>query len=279
MKRLIVGAAIAGLLVVSGCSVLGMGTTVEPGNVGVKIKTLGTGAGVQTESLRSGWHFRGIGERVVEYPVIQRTYSYTREKDERGPENEEIVFTDRTGLPMSADVAAVIKVNPNAAPRIYTKYRLSFDEMLDGPIRNDIRSAIAAASEQRGVDQLLAGGRQEVVGQALRTIQQKWSREGVEISQLEWIGQIRFPEVVRTAIQARTQADQEVLAAQARVAVAEAQAREKVAIAQGDADAYRLRGEALRANPQVLEQQAIAKWNGVMPQVTGGGATPFVNLK
>lgn len=92
------------------------------------------------------------------------------------------------------------------------------------------------------------------------------------------IGAIHFPGVITEAIQARTQADQQVNAAQARVAVAEAQAREKIAIATGDAEAYRLRGEALRANPQVLEQQAIAKWNGALPQVTGG-ATPFVNLK
>ncbi len=277
MKKLIAGVAIGAILLMSGCTVIFNGKTVEPGNVGVKIKTLGTGAGIATEPLRSGWHFKGLGERIVEYPVIQRTYSYTKEPDERGSENEEIVFTDRTGLPMTADVAATIRVNPAMAAKVYTKYRLSFDELLDGPIRNDIRSAVAAASESRGVDQLLAGGRQQVIGQALRTVQAKWAREGVDITQLEWIGTIRFPNVIVAAIQSRTQADQQVLAAQARVAVAQAQAQEKVAVATGDAEAYRLRGEALRANPQVLEQQAISKWNGVLPKVTSG-ATPFVNI-
>lgn len=273
MKRIMIAGACLAALSLGAC-----GRTVEPGTAGVKVKTLGSGAGVQQKALPNGWHATGIGERIELYPTIQKTYSFTREPDARGPENEEIVFTDRTGLPMTADVAVTLKVLPQAAPKIYTKYRLSFEELLDGPIRNDIRASMAAETEKVSVDQLLAGGRQVVIQAALKDIQRKWSAEGLEISQLEWIGSIRFPDVILTSIKARTQADQEVLAATARVAVAEAAAKEKVAIAQGDADSYRLRGEALRANPQVLEQQAIIRWNGQLPQVTGG-ATPFVNLK
>jgi len=268
---------VAGAIALAALSTAACGQSVEPGNAGVKIKTLGSGAGVQESALRSGWHFTGIGEKIVNYPTIQRTYSYTREADDRGSDNEEIVFTDRTGLPMTADVAATIRVNPTNAPSLYTKYRLSFDELLDGPIRNDVRSAIAEAAERRGVDELLAGGRQAVVAEALRDVRAKWSREGVEISQLEWIGTIRFPDVILQAIQSRTQADQQVLAARARVAVAEAQAQEKVAIAKGDAEAYALRSREL--TPAILQQQAIAKWNGVLPQVASPSATPFITLR
>ena len=38
-----------------------------------------------------------------------------------------------------------------------------------------------------------------------------------------------------------------------------------------------MQGQALRANPEVLRLRAIEKWDGKMPQVSGG-ATPFVNL-
>jgi len=275
MKRAIILAAVC----VAALSTAACGKTVEPGNAGVKVKTLGSGAGVQQEALPNGWHATGIGERIEVYPTIQKTYPYTREKTDDGDENEEIVFTDRTGLPMTADVAATLKVEPRAAPALYAKYRLSFPQLLDGPIRNDVRAAIAAETEKVGVDDLLAGGRQQVIQRALKTVQTKWSKEGVTISQLEWIGSIRFPDLILESIKSRTQADQNVLAATAKVKVAEAQALEKIAIAKGDAEAYRLRGEALRANPQVLEQQAIAKWNGQMPQVVGPGATPFVNIR
>lgn len=272
MKYLKLAAVAAIAMTLAAC-----GQTVQPGTAGVKIKTLGSGAGVQQQPLPAGWHPTGIGEEIQLYPTIQKTYTYTKEADERGPENDEIVFTDRAGLGMTADVGLTLRVEPSAAPRLFTKYRLSFDELLDGPIRNDIRSAIAAETELVTVDQLLAGGRQAVLARAFKRVQAKWAQEGVAMSQLEWIGQIRFPRLINDAIAARAQADQQVLAANARVAVAEAQAKEKIAIATGDAEAYRLRSREL--TPAILQQQAIAKWDGQLPQVASPGATPFINLR
>lgn len=271
LKRIMV----AGALALAALTTAACGKTVEPGNGGVKINNLG--GGVQQEALGSGWHgAMPFIERIEQYPTIQRTYTYTREHDERGAENEEITFTDRTGLPMTADVQLVLSAQQARLPHIYTKYRLTFDQLLAGPIRNDVRTAIAAEAELVGVDQLLGGGRQQVIQRAFARVQRKWAADGITISQLDWIGAIRFPGVITEAIQARTQADQQVNAANARVAVAEAQAREKIAVATGDAEAYRLRSREL--TPLILQQQAIAKWDGRLPQVTGTGATPFVNI-
>src|SRR6218665_1372923 len=89
-----IGSAAVLVLLLGSCSMLSHSTTVEPGNVGVKIRTLGSSAGVAPEPLPARWYFRGVGERIIQYPVIQRTYSYTREKDERGNDNEEITFSD-----------------------------------------------------------------------------------------------------------------------------------------------------------------------------------------
>lgn len=276
--KIIITAAVVAVLGAGSCSVVTMGKTVEPGNVGVKIKTIGTNAGVSPEALPSGWHFRGLGERIVDYPVIERRYSYTREANADGKENEELVFVDRNGLSVSGDMNIGIRVRQSAAPALYTKYRASLDQLLENQIRNDVRSAVARYGALVPVEQMLGGGHQIIATRAFNEVKTSWAKDGVDITRLEWSGSLRFPESVTASILARAQADQQVLAAQAQVAVAEAQAREKVAIAQGDADAYRLRGEALRSNPQVLEQQAIAKWNGQLPQVTSG-ATPFVNLK
>lgn len=265
------------LIAASAVALAGCGKTVEPGSVGVKIRTLG-GGGVQREPLTSGWHANGIGERIVQFPTIQRTYAYTREKNEDGDQNEELTFTDRTGLPMTADVQAVIRVEPHAAPKLYTKYRLDFDQLLDGPIRNDVRTAIAAETEKVGVDDLLAGGRQAVISRAAKRVQAKWSREGVSVSQLDWVGTIRFPGVITEAIKSRTQADQQKNAAQAQVAVAQANAQVRIENARGVAEANQLIATSIRANPEIIHYRAVDKWNGQLPQATGG-AMPFVNLK
>jgi regulator of protease activity HflC (stomatin/prohibitin superfamily) len=274
--RVVAGLAVLGLLLFG---VVSCGKTVEPGNVGVKIRTLGTSTGVDRQPLSSGWHFRGIGERIVEYPVIQRTYSYTREADERGPENEEIAFADNTGLPMTADVAITLQVNPASAPKLYETYRLTFDQLLDGPIRNDVRSAIAAEAERVNVDALYSGGRQLVIQRALARVSARWARHGVTVTQLDWIGTIRYPDVILQAIQAKTRTDQETLTARAQVAKAQAQAEAQIAAARGQAESIRIINEALAANPRYVELKAVEKWDGKLPQVTGAGGAPFINLQ
>ncbi len=277
-SRAITLVVIAGaVLVLGSCSVISQGTTVEPGNVGVKIKTLGSGAGVAPEALPARWYFRGIGEKIVQFPVIQRTYSYTRDRDERGNENEELSFSDNTGLPMTADVSVTLQVNPASAPMLYQTYRLTFDQLLDGPIRNDVRSAIAAETEKVSVETLYSGGRQMVVQRALARVSGKWARHGVSVSQMDWIGSIRYPSAVVDRMQEKTKLEQEALAAKALEAKETALANAAIAKARGEAEAIRIKGEAIRANPQVLQQQAIEKWNGELPKVTSG-ATPFVKI-
>lgn len=270
--------AIVVVLALAGVTLVSCGQTIQPGNVGVKIRTLGPSAGVDPTPLPSGWHINMVGERIVEFPAIQRTYTYTAEQDERGPENEEIKFSDNNALPMTADVQLVMRIDPSKAPALYKRYRLSFDQMFEGPIRNDVRSAIAAETELVSVEYLYRGGRQTVIQKALNRVNRKWEPQGVNISQLDWIGTIRYPQVILDSIQAKTKADADAAAAQAQVAVAKAQADAKIEEARGQAEANRLLAQSIAASPQVVELRAIEKWDGKLPQVTGS-ATPFIDLK
>jgi regulator of protease activity HflC (stomatin/prohibitin superfamily) len=254
------------------------GQTIQPGNVGVKIRTLGPQAGVDPVSLSSGWHINLPGERIIEFPAIQRTYTYTREQDDRGPENEEVTFSDNNALPMTADVQLVMRIDATKAPALYTRYRLSFDQLFEGPIRNDVRSAIAAETELVSVEFLYRGGRQQVIQKALARVSRKWEAQGVNVSQLDWIGTIRYPQVILDSIQMKTRADADASAAQAQVAVAKAQADAKIEEARGQAESNRLLAQSIAASPGVVQLRAIEKWDGKLPQVTGS-ATPFINLK
>jgi regulator of protease activity HflC (stomatin/prohibitin superfamily) len=265
------------VLVLSLIGLVSCGQTIQPGNVGVKIRTLGPQAGVDPAPLSSGYHINLLGERIVEFPVIQRTYTYTREADERGPENEEITFSDNNALPMTADVQLVMRIDPSKAPALYTRYRLTFDQIFEGPLRNDVRSAIAAETELVSVEYLYKGGRQDVIQKALARVNHKWAPQGVEISQLDWIGTIRYPQVILDSIQAKTKADADASAAQAQVAVAKAEADAQIEQARGQAESNRLLAQSIASSPEVVQLRAIEKWDGHLPQVSGG-ATPFVNL-
>ena len=71
--------------------------------------------------------------------------------------------------------------------------------------------------------------------------------------------------------------EQAALAAQANVATVRADAEAKIAEAEGKAKASELEGQALRANPEILRQRAIEKWNGQLPgYLAGNGQIPFI---
>ena len=40
----------------------------------------------------------------------------------------------------------------------------------------------------------------------------------------------------------------------------------------------RIRARALSANKNLVEYEAVQKWNGVLPTYTGGGAMPFIKI-
>lgn len=277
-KPLIYGVLTVATLALSSCVVTACSVTVESGEAGIKTTRFGANPGVQLAELPPGWHWEGFGERITTYPTRQRTYSYTREPNGDGRENEEIGFSDSTGLPMTADVNLTLKVQDNRAADLYAAWRQDFDNLLDGQIRNDVRSAIAAEAEKQPVSALLAGGRQPVIQRAFARVREKWAAQGVAISQMEWVGNIRYPDSVTKAIEAQTQALQATRAAEARVAQAKANADAQVEAARGQAESNRLLAESIRSNPEVVTLRAVEKWDGHLPQVTSG-ATPFLNLK
>ena len=284
-------AATVGLLAIvlagGSCAVTSCSVTVESGEAGIKTTKFGPNPGVQPTELRPGWHWEGLGEKIIKYPTRQRVYSYTREGNADGQENEEIGFADQTGLPMTADVNMTVKVLDTKAADLYAKYRLNFDDLLDNPIRNDVRSFIAQEAEKVPVScnltaqqpveagaqptpaictgSLMGAGRQAVIQRAYANLQRKWAAEGVEISNLQWVGTIRYPESITTAIQARTATEQRTLAAQQKEAEARANANALIETARGEAESIRLRGDALRANPQLIDQIYAQRSQGLCP--------------
>ena len=57
---------------------------------------------------------------------------------------------------------------------------------------------------------------------------------------------------------------------------ARAEAKAITIRAQAEAGALELLARA--AKPEALRARTIEKWDGVLPKITGGGATPFINV-
>jgi prohibitin 2 len=59
---------------------------------------------------------------------------------------------------------------------------------------------------------------------------------------------------------------------------AEIEAQTAIIKARGEAEAIRIRGEKLRANPSFLNLQMVEKWDGVPPLVVGGDGSSGANI-
>ena len=296
--------AILGLIVVASISVSSCSVTVESGYMGIKTTKFGPNPGVQRDELGPGFHWEGIGEKIRTYQTLQRTYSYTREANADGRENEEIMFSDVLGLPMTADVALTFKVREDKAADLYATWRQEFDAFIDGPLRTSVRAAIARETEKLPVacnaemgapgrapivavapvegappavlpvgtqdaedcpGQLIGPGRQIVLQRAMEALQREWTPQGLDIIRMEWVGSIRYPESVVAAIQSRTTAEQNTRAALERVNLERANAEARIAQARGQAEANRLLAESIRSNPEVVRLREVERTLGICP--------------
>jgi regulator of protease activity HflC (stomatin/prohibitin superfamily) len=269
MRNIVLVAAAAAM--VSACS------QVKPGHVGVRVDNFGSNAGVENTTLGVGYYFTGLGQQIFEYPVYTQTYTWTANTHESSGANEEFTFQDAQGLSMAADVGISFSVDPTKASILFQKYRTNMDGIIAGPVRNEVRDSLTQIASTYPVDQIAGPKKAELVAQAEARTRAFFAPFGLHVERLYWASNIRLPDTVRSQIEQKIANEQGALAAEAQVATVKAQAQQRVAQAQGEADAIATQGTALRANPEVLRLRAIEKWDGKLPQVSGG-ATPFVNL-
>lgn len=88
---------------------------------------------------------------------------------------------------------------------------------------------------------------------------------------------VHFSERFRDAVEAKQIAEQEAKRAGFTALKALRQAETRVNLARGEAEAHRILKETL--TPEILQRQAIEKWNGSLPVVMGEGTTNLLELE
>ena len=88
---------------------------------------------------------------------------------------------------------------------------------------------------------------------------------------------VHFSQRFSDAVEAKQVAEQEAKRAEFVALKASKEAEAKVNLARGEAEAQRLLRENL--TPELLERQAIEKWNGELPFIVGGDGTKVLDVK
>jgi regulator of protease activity HflC (stomatin/prohibitin superfamily) len=271
-------------------------THVDAGHVGVEIHSCSEG-GVQDTPVGVGYHLTGPCTSIVQFPTYQQTLVLTRSPHEGNPRDESITVTSSEGLPINVDVSVSFTVDPAKAPHIYKKFRLSLDHIKQVYMRQTAREALQETFAKYTAQQLYSDKRESSRGEVQAILTTKFAPDGFVVTQFT-INETRIPPEVDQAIRAKVAMAQEAQRAEQAVKKAEAEGKQRVAqvraeaaatqvLAEGkaaarksqaDAEAYANKKISESLSPALVEYLRVQRWNGTLPQVTGGGTVPMLNL-
>ncbi|MGJ0628243.1 SPFH domain-containing protein [Xenorhabdus bovienii] len=277
LKGMIVAVlAMAAVVGLSGCE----RAKVPAGNVGIKVDLYGGDKGVQNEKLGTGKYWLSWNEEVYLFPLFKQLHQY----------EQPFVFQTSDSSTVETRVGIEYRVMEDKVIDVFKTYRSGVQEITDNNIRQLIADSLINHGSYTTIDSLSAGGKATLLNNVTEDLKKQLSPVGIEIQKVSWLGKMDYPPEVVDAINKKNKAVQETQMRQNEVEKSKAEADKIIAEAYGlaestklkalaEAEAITLRGDALRKNPEVIQLEAVNKWNGVMPQYLGGDTPiPFISV-
>jgi regulator of protease activity HflC (stomatin/prohibitin superfamily) len=286
---LIVIAVIIALGALGGACIAGIKyERIEPGYVGVSV-TKCSGGGVAQTPIPSGIYWRKLFcEDVVEYPISMQNLIL------QGADG--IVVNSSEGLAVEIDIALNFTLESAKVPTIYSKWRSNIEDISHKYVRQTIREGLQLTFAKYTAEELYSTKKEIGRAEVEKYVVGKLAPEGFLVSQFT-VNRIQPPPAVIEAINQKVAMIQQAQRSEQEVRKKQAEAAQKVAeakgladsvkvAAEGEAESIRMRAEAqAKANkvlmesltPALIEYEKMRKWDGKLPQFTGGG-TPLIQM-
>jgi len=179
---------------------------------------------------------------------------------------------------ISTRVALNYHVVPDKANIVYQSIGVHFGERIIDPAIQEVVKAITA---KYTAEELIT--KRAVVGEAMRlALAERLIINNIAVDAFS-IMTFSFSKVFTEAIESKQTAEQLALKAKRDLDRIKIEAEQKITAARAEAESLRLQ----RANISIdlielrkieANMKAIEKWNGILPQVTGGGSIPLIGL-
>ncbi len=182
------------------------------------------------------------------------------------------------------DITSVIALNyhviPDKANWVYQNIGTEFKERIIDP---NVQEAVKAVTARYTAVQLI--GEREKVSTAIKdTLKEKLADYNLYVDGFSVID-FSFSKKFTNAIESKQEAEQFALRAQRDLERIKIEAEQKIAQAKAEAESLRLQKgqitmEMIELRKIEAMREAIAKWNGTVPNVLlgGGGGTPLLSL-
>ena len=172
-----------------------------------------------------------------------------------------------------AKVAVNFHLDPNVVAKAFKEIGQSTEEIALNILEPARPEAVKAITAQFTAEQLITK-RTEVRDKIAVLLREKLSRHGIILDEFAIIN-FSFSPSFTSAIEAKVNAEQEKLKAERDLMRIRVEAEQKVTSAKAEAESLRLQRQEVSSD--VLALRTIEKWDGHLPQVTGG-VTPMLDL-
>lgn len=255
VRSLGIGLSIVGLVVAG----LSQAFVVVPaGNVGVVFNIFG---GVQDDELGEGFHIvLPVLQQVTMYDVRQQELTLSAET------GDQVTGRSSEGLEINVDATILYQADLENAAALYQDIGPSYETIR---VRPEVRSQIRDSIGQYAAADLISTQRTELQQQVEANLRAALSQDNVLVLAV-LLRDIRIPTAITNAIEEKQAAEQQVeveenrrrqaeISAQRRVIEAEGERDAAIARAEGEAEALRLRGESIRANPEIIDLEVAQR--------------------
>lgn len=236
--------------------------TVQFGHVGL-YKTLGK---LSDNTLSPGIHFK--------IPFIQRIIQVNVQVTKAEADTP---ASSKDLQPVSTHVALNYSVNKESAYNLMNNIGSGFDTVIVAPAIQEIVKEVTA---KYAAEDLIA--KRDVVANEIHDLLTKrMAKYDLIVNDINIVN-FKFSDAFNQSIEAKQVAQQQALKAENDLKRIQIEAQQTVAQAQAEAESLKLKKQEvtpdLIALKQIeVQQQAIQKWDGKLPSVTGG-ATPFIDV-
>ena len=260
-------------------------SVISPGNTGV-IFNVWTGS-LRTVPQGIAWRFPFI-TNVQSYPTALRTYTMVRRAGEGSSETDDSIdLPSREGQHITQDISVTYNTSEELAAQVFKAFRgADISEIEATFIRRTIITVAQNTAGQMSLSEVISSKRNELQDNIQKNLSVEIEKMGFHLDKVN-LGASHLPQTLEKQMQEKMAAQQQAqqaeyelqknqMLAKAEVAKAEGEAQSILVRAKAQAEANRLLQSTLSQN--LIQSKAIDKWNGILPQVSGG-STPFIDLK
>jgi regulator of protease activity HflC (stomatin/prohibitin superfamily) len=175
-------------------------------------------------------------------------------------------------------VALNYHIIPEKANLVYQTIGIQFKERIIDPAIQEVMKAVSA----RYTAEELITKRPAVSREMQEALTARLLISNISVDAFSIVS-FSFSQTFTDAIEAKQTAEQNALKAKRDLDRIKVEAMQTIAAATAEAEALRL--QKMNISPDLIELRkieanlkAIEKWNGILPQVTGAGAIPFIGV-